>query len=114
MQTRRGFTLIELLVVVGVISIVVSILLPAVSKIRQSALQVSCLANMRKSSPQHRCNMRRTMPPNCPIAIGPVVVPTGTAAYISSDGSLVGPNFRSRLLLETSIGVAPTIRPTES
>jgi prepilin-type N-terminal cleavage/methylation domain-containing protein/prepilin-type processing-associated H-X9-DG protein len=43
-----GFTLVEMLVVVGVVSVLVGLLMPAVHKARRSAEQVACLANIRQ------------------------------------------------------------------
>jgi len=49
-KPHGGFTLVELLVVIGIIAVLISILMPALTKARISAMRTVCKSNLRQDA----------------------------------------------------------------
>ncbi len=48
LQIPKGFTLSELLVVIAIIAVLMSLLMPTVGRVRQSAMSIQCQSNLRQ------------------------------------------------------------------
>jgi prepilin-type N-terminal cleavage/methylation domain-containing protein/prepilin-type processing-associated H-X9-DG protein len=96
-----GFTLVELLVVVGIITVLVALLLPALSGAREHANRVKCLATLRtmgQAAQMHAVEHRGHMPLAAwlPVAIYPDAV--GDASMKKYTYFKLEPNGEPRLM----------------
>lgn len=94
---RRGFTLVELLVVIGIIAVLVGILLPVLTKARESAKRTQCLSNLRELANGFRI-YAATFKDACPIGY---LADLKQFSYILNDNN--GTNFR----VCTALGCLP-------
>ena len=48
MNRKRGFTLVELLVVIAIIALLMAILMPAMARVKKSAMSLVCQSNLKQ------------------------------------------------------------------
>jgi prepilin-type N-terminal cleavage/methylation domain-containing protein/prepilin-type processing-associated H-X9-DG protein len=81
-----GFTLVELLVVIGIIALLISILLPALNKARESANDVACKSNLRQTYLAYTFyanDNKGSIPRSNPAGYSPNDVHMGQSKYIT-------------------------------
>ncbi|MGB0715394.1 MAG: type II secretion system protein [Phycisphaerae bacterium] len=111
---RSGFTVIELLVVIGTIGLLMSILLPTLSRARDTAKRVACASNLRQLGVAIHCYAQQY---DGSIPYGPKAPPALTAAnFYPATGTptslislLNGQPVGAGLLLENHLTEQPKI-----
>lgn len=102
---KTGFTLIELLVVISIIALLISILMPALSKVKQAAKKLVCLSNVRRIALAGTIYLleEEAFPP----FRMSVVRPTDTVNFVNEYGRV-----RPRWPWFFDHGIGPVIDPT--
>ena len=105
---KQGFTLVELLVVIAIIGILISMLLPAVQAVRESARRTTCLNNLKQIGlAVHNFESANSRIPAARAADGFMTWPTYLLPFLEQDNYVaqLSPSERYQVQTPASVGL---------
>lgn len=113
-RTRRGFTLVELLVVIGILSVLIGLLLPAIQAVRMAVFRQENSNSMRQTllAIHQFANARQNLLPSVDgIRLEQISVLVAISPYMEADSNNRSPLFRFKS--DPSLGLVIPASPLD-
>jgi prepilin-type N-terminal cleavage/methylation domain-containing protein/prepilin-type processing-associated H-X9-DG protein len=110
-RRTAGFTLVELLVVIGIIAVLISILLPTLSKAKENANRAACASNLRQLAGaliMYDQEFKRLPGPVVPCALDPEKLQALAADPFYINVATIAPKMTKQLMNNSKVWYCPS------